>query len=180
MSDRLTLLQRRFINFYFVNGGNATKAAALAGYKGDDNSLAVTGHDNLRKPKIEAIIKSRLNEEAMSANEALWRTSQIARMDISPYIDHFKTSDKKWLIGVDIERLIDDGHGHLVKSVKHTKDGTNIEFYDKQKALDQIMRYYRIDSPNVSVNIDKQQINIMTEEERVKRVRAIVAEVGPE
>lgn len=55
----LTTRQRRFIEVY---NGNATEAARIAGYEGDDNTLGVTGHELLRNPKIKAEIDKR--EEA--------------------------------------------------------------------------------------------------------------------
>lgn len=51
-----TTKQQRFIDFY---DGNATDAARRAGYKGNDNTLAQVGDENLRKPKIAAAIKNR-------------------------------------------------------------------------------------------------------------------------
>lgn len=54
--DRLTPKQRKFIEAY---SGNATEAARLAGYSGDDNVLGVTGHDLLRNPKIAHAIAER-------------------------------------------------------------------------------------------------------------------------
>ena len=48
----LTAKQKLFAEAY-VACLNATEAARRAGYKGSDNTLAVTGHDNLRKPKFQ-------------------------------------------------------------------------------------------------------------------------------
>lgn len=158
--NNLTLLQRRFINYWFETGGNATEAAKLAGYKGEYHTLGVVGHENLKKPKIIEEIENRLESETMTANEALWRLGQIGRMDISPYLEGYGR-----LTGVDLDRLIDDGHGHLIKGVKQTKEGTQIEFYDKQKALEQILKFYKIDSPDTVVNVDQRTITVVYEDE---------------
>ena len=61
---RLTLKQSRFINFWFTTGGNATEAARLAGYKGEYQTLAAVGNENLKKPKIVEPITKRLEIEA--------------------------------------------------------------------------------------------------------------------
>ena len=62
--EKLTPKQRRFVEAY---KGNATEAARLAGYSGDDNVLGVTGYDLLRNPKIFHAIAER---EASRDSEA--------------------------------------------------------------------------------------------------------------
>jgi phage terminase small subunit len=58
---QLTAKERLFIAHYFGEArGNGTKAMRLAGYKGDDNTLAVGASQNLRKPKIAAEIERRM------------------------------------------------------------------------------------------------------------------------
>jgi phage terminase small subunit len=47
--DGLTVRQRRFVELY---DGNATEAAAKAGYTGTRRTLAVTGYWLMRNPKI--------------------------------------------------------------------------------------------------------------------------------
>jgi len=43
----LTIKQQKFVDSY---SGNATEAARLAGYAGNDTTLASIGNENLRKP----------------------------------------------------------------------------------------------------------------------------------
>lgn len=53
----LTEKQRRFVEAYVGAAcGNATEAARLAGYSGNDVTLATTGSENLRRPPIAAAI----------------------------------------------------------------------------------------------------------------------------
>jgi hypothetical protein len=54
--DKLTPKQRKFVEAFT---GNATEAARIAGYQGDDNTLGVTGYDLLRNPKIFQAIADR-------------------------------------------------------------------------------------------------------------------------
>ena len=157
LANRLTLLQHRFINEWFLTGGNATQAAKRAGYKGSYSTVAVTGHDNLKKPKIKAAIDKRLQDESMGVDELLFRISQTARMDISPYLDKYGR-----LIGIDLKRMVSDGHGHLVKGIKQTKDGTEIILKDPQKAMDQLLKFYGADKHETVVNIDQRQLNAVT------------------
>ena len=66
MASELTEKQRRFVEAYCGEAkGNATEAASLAGYKGNDVTLASTGYENLRKPQIAHAIDA-LNDEIRS------------------------------------------------------------------------------------------------------------------
>lgn len=83
---KLTVKQRKFVESYVgPANGNGTKAAALAGYKGNASTLSSVADENLRKPEIAAAVEERLTESlaAMGADECLERLSQIAR-DESP------------------------------------------------------------------------------------------------
>jgi hypothetical protein len=55
----LSRKQHRFVQEWEATNGNATEAAARAGYKGNRNTLGVTGFGNLRKAKIKAAIAAR-------------------------------------------------------------------------------------------------------------------------
>lgn len=64
MARRLTIKQQKFVAFVLgAARGNATLAARLSGYAGDDRQLAVQGSVNMRNEKIQQLIKERL--EAM-------------------------------------------------------------------------------------------------------------------
>lgn len=93
--DSLTGKQRVFVDAYLSNGFNATEAARAAGYRGNNNVLSVTGHENLRNPKISVIVKERLNEAAMSANEVIARLSEIARGEVDNFLDEDGKVDLK-------------------------------------------------------------------------------------
>lgn len=71
----LTEKQRRFVEALAGPAkGNATEAARLAGYAGNDVTLAAVGSENLRKPLIQAAL------QAMSAKvrtKAIWGATQI-------------------------------------------------------------------------------------------------------
>lgn len=58
---KLTEKQRRWVEFYMGEAeGNATEAARLAKYKGNDVTLAQVGAENLRKPHVQAAIAERV------------------------------------------------------------------------------------------------------------------------
>lgn len=67
----LTARQEAFVQHYTSPGEglfNGTGAARLAGYKGSPNTLAHTGHENVRKPHIWSAIRSRLKEMYSAAD----------------------------------------------------------------------------------------------------------------
>jgi len=134
---QLTVKQSAFIEQYLQNGFNATEAARNAGYKGNDATLAVVGYENLRKPKIRAVIDARLAEMRMTADEVIKQISDQAFADISDFIEINGGSYR-----LDLEKAQGLGKLHLVKSLVPTKEGIKLELYDKQKALDMLMRYY--------------------------------------
>lgn len=49
---KLTPKQAAFVEAYLANGGNATEAAATAGYAGNRTTLAAVGSENLKKPLV--------------------------------------------------------------------------------------------------------------------------------
>lgn len=75
----LTGKQRAFVDQYFLCEFNGTEAAARAGYQGNRDSLAVTASENLRNPKVRAVIDGRLAERTMSADEVLMRLTDHGR-----------------------------------------------------------------------------------------------------
>ena len=62
--DPLTPKQRKFVQNYLINGGNATKAALDAGYS--KKTAYASGKENLHKPLIAAAIDA---EKAKSAKK---------------------------------------------------------------------------------------------------------------
>jgi hypothetical protein len=71
----------------------------------------------------------------MSRDEALYRLARIARFDVSEYVDY--AGRGAW---VDIEKLISDGYGDLIRGIKQTpKGGTVIEWADPDGMLKLIL-----------------------------------------
>lgn len=86
LSDDLTNKQKLFI-YYYLETRNATKSAKLAGYGGDENSLAVIGSDNLRKPKIKEVIESYYETRIMSANNVLAELSDVGNAPWRDFVE---------------------------------------------------------------------------------------------
>lgn len=124
----LTGKQQTFISAYLSNGFNATEAARSAGYEGSDNVLGVTGYENLRNPKISAIVHERLNEAAMSANEVLSRLSDIASGKVTDFVDE----DGKFDINLAKQRKKE----HLLKKLKVKRFSKQVDSFTEGKEDD--------------------------------------------
>lgn len=78
----ITLKNKRFINEYLLDL-NATQAAIRAGYS--KKTAYSIGHEILKKPEIREFVQKKLEETAMSKDEALKLMSDIARGNLSDY-----------------------------------------------------------------------------------------------
>ena len=131
----LTDKQRLFVAAY-LDCLNATEAARRAGYQGDANTLGVTGHDNLRNPKIAAAISAQMSERIMGADEAAMRLSEHARGSIRGFI---ATDEHGAPNGFSVA---DDRPLHLVKKVSVTDKGWAFELHDAQAALISVLKLH--------------------------------------
>jgi phage terminase small subunit len=131
LSEKLTDKQKLFADFYVGEAGlNATRSARLAGYKGDDNTLAVTGSRMLRNAKVRVYIDQQLQDLALSSNEVLTILTRQAKASLADVLDEngrFDLADAK-----------DRGVDGLLKKLKVTqgKEWTTYEYemYDAQSA----------------------------------------------
>ncbi len=103
---------------HYIQTSNGTLSARLAGYKGNDATLASVACENLRKPKIRDYLRERYQEVAMSSDEVLMRLADIARANLSDYCDDDGTIDWKKV----------HKHGYAFKSLKK---GSKLEFESK-------------------------------------------------
>lgn len=148
--ETLTGKQGAFIDAYLGEARfNATEAARIAGYKGDDNTLSSVGYENLRKPDIATVVLERLNEAAMSANEVLARLSKHARGRLVDLLNE----DGQFDLALAEERGVAD----LLKKLKvrtntrRTREGEEIEdvsyeyeIHDPQAALVHLGKFHKL------------------------------------
>lgn len=163
MSAPLTIKQQLFCKYY-LETLNATEAARRAGYKGNENTLANVGSDNIRKPKIRAYIDEQLAALTMSADEVLFSLDKIARgADITQFADlvQLYTQDEDGNIyptdlalKVDLEKIQKAGAGHLIKRLsQNAKGGLTIEWHDPQRALELLGKRYKLFSDRAEIDI---------------------------
>jgi phage terminase small subunit len=144
---KLTRKQLVFVAEY-LKCWNASEAARRAGYS--ERSAYSQGWENLRKPEIQALIQSRLDEVHMSADEALKLTADIARGDIAQLMDVYGVG-----FSLNMAKAKELGLTKLIKKVKQ-KTVTHIaksesdedrevvelevELYDAQAALRDVLK----------------------------------------
>ena len=121
--SKFTARQEIFIAEY-VKVWNASEAARRAGYNGRSNTA---GNQLLSNTDIAAEIERRKALLIMAAEEVAVRLTEQGRAGYAEYFNEHG--------GVDLDRLLRDGKGHLIKKIKPTKEGIEIEFYDAQTAL---------------------------------------------
>lgn len=124
MARKLTAKQRAFI-LEFPKDFNATQAAIRAGYS--LKSAQVIGSENLSKPIIAEAIEAEFSRRGMSLDEALARTSSIARGKKPP------GSEEEMLKTAEVIRsleLIMKHHGALWDKLEIyvTRDETDRQF----------------------------------------------------
>lgn len=151
MANGFTDKQRAFIDEYFKNGFNATRAAIAAGYS--EKTARQMGAENLSKPVIREAIDARLAEETINANEALQRLSDHATGSMAAFVN------EAGYIDLDAARAA--GKMHLINSYKHiATDGqerVEVKLYDAQSALKEIIRLHQLASGEPT---DRLQINL--------------------
>lgn len=94
----------------------------------------------LKNDDIQAAIQERLNELRMSADEVLVRLAEQARAAYSRYIE-IKDNGSAY---VDLGAMQADDKLHLIKAIRETKEGQQIEFYDAQTALVKLGDHHRV------------------------------------
>lgn len=127
----LTAKQQAFVLAY-LECRNATEAAKRAGYSED--SAYQLGYKNMQHPDIKAAIEQHFAAAAMTAGEVLALFAEQARAEYAPYIKEDGS--------VDLAQMVRDGKAHLIKSIKDTRYGKNIEFHDPVSARETIARVH--------------------------------------
>lgn len=117
---------------------NATDAAKKAGYS--EASARAQGSRLLTYDYILQEIEKRLKELKLDADEVLLRLGEQARAEYAQYI----ILDSLYKACVDLEAMQRDGKMHLIKAIKETKYGQQIEFHDVQTALQLIGRHHKL------------------------------------
>jgi len=137
--------QRRFVEEY-CRDFNGAAAARRAGYS--EKGAKKAANRNLNDPDIRGAIDERLEQLAMSAEEATKRMADIARGDIGQFFEVIEyekelddgTTETRTTLALDEEAVIENGAG-LIKQVSFNESGRlKLKLYDAQKALRLILK----------------------------------------
>lgn len=144
----MTGKQRAFVDAYTgVANFNATEAARIAGYANPSE----LGYRTKNDPEVAEEIEQRVTANAMAANEVLSRYGDQAR-GIGKYIEALNKNKAT----INVEAMLEDGMGHLIKGVKYTDAGQCIiEVYDAQTALGQIGRAHKLFTDKTESNLNE-------------------------
>lgn len=134
-TDGLTDQQRVFVEEY-LTCWNASEAVRRAKYRSKPN---VQGARLLANASIRAAIENRLAQAAMGANEVLARLTDIASNSLA---DCLTLKGKAWI--VDLPKAQRLGKLHLIKSVKATRYGPEVELYSAADALVQLGKVHHL------------------------------------
>jgi len=159
MVRKLTDKQKVFVEAY-LETLNATESARRAKYRGNGQTLRAVGHENLTKPHIREEIDRRLKEMVMSADEVLLRLGEQAKAEYANYMTPQG--------GLDLSRLINAGKGHLIKKIKKTLAGIEVEFYDAQAALVHLGKYHALFTDRLKVEDWRSEIIELLKSGKIK------------
>lgn len=137
--SKLSPQQRLFVIEYLLHG-NATRAAETAGYAHPDKQGPRLRHNE----RIQAAIDEYFHAQEMSAVEVVARLSEQAKAGYGRYLSWDATRNE---VVCDLERLLADGLGHLIKRLGFERTGADsarqiVEFYDAHTALVDVGRYH--------------------------------------
>lgn len=145
--DRLTIRQRKFIAFYLgESGGNATKAASLAGYRDDNyDSLRVTAHVVLTNANVQRVLHRELSKGFGSPDDVRASIAAIANGSAADYLE--PGPDGK--LATSLDRMAANGALTLINQIQEelievggqaSVIKRKLKLYDRLKALELLAR----------------------------------------
>lgn len=162
--ESLSLLQTRFVDAYIGKAnGNATKAAKEAGYS--EKTAYSQGQRLLKNVEIQAAVRERYRASTMGAEEVLARLAGAAKASLEDALEWVTYTHTEVVTGclydpetdteeevevfheyttrrlmLTLEKMVETGLIHFVKSMKETRWGMAYELDDRQGAQDKIAR----------------------------------------
>lgn len=154
--------KRRIFIEEYLHDFNATQAAIRAGYS--PKTAYSQGQRLLKNVEVKAAVESRMDELCMSAEEILFRLSEQARSSIADVIEPI--GQRTFLI--DIDKVAE--FGHLIKKIKHTKHGVEIELYSSQEALNLLGKHRSLFKQEVIIQGGDRPLTIGVIDDWSKRI----------
>lgn len=164
---KLTLKQNNFCNYY-LETGNATDSYRRA--YSCENMKPETVNRNAKELLDSNKIAARINQLQQSIQKRADITKdeavkELASMVRSKVVDAVSIKEGKIIIQ-DIDELSDDMKS-AISSIKQTKAGIEVRFYDKVQAIDRLSKMLGWDAPTKS-EVEMKSTNIINLGEGVK------------
>ena len=158
---KLSLKMRTFCLAYVGEAnGNATEAARIAGYKGNDVTLWAVASENLRKPQVAAFIEElrrdaekKASGKILSATETLVGLTRIALADIAEVFEEDGSFDLQKAKKRNVSRLI--------KSISFDKDTglmTKLEMHNAHGAHVDLGKYHKLFTEKLELRFDAKKL----------------------
>lgn len=149
----LTEKQKRFADEYLIDL-NATRAYKVAYPNVKKDTVAATnGGRLLRNAEIKEYIEKRIKERErrteITQDMVLKELAAIAFTDITEIVN---TDGEE--VYIKPTATLSDMKKKAISSIKQTKDGIEIKFYDKEKALEMLGRHLGMFKDKVEVSGD--------------------------
>lgn len=170
--DNLPEKQQHFVDEYCKHY-NATRAAKIAGYS--ENSADAIGCELLKHPHVKKAIKKRLNELAMSREEAIKRMADWGRGSPAPFLS---VDPKTQELKISLSSPEAKEHLHLIKKIKQyettTENGITrrtweIELHDAKDAVDKILKIHGAYAPDKIEDVTPQPKRLVLIEKKSDR-----------
>lgn len=108
-------------------------------------------YEPFNRPHVKEVIAELLAERVMEPSEVLQRLQEIAKGTIGDYLNNDGT--------IDIERLVADGKGYLLKNYKKGRTNLQFEFVDYQRALETLAKIQGLyDNNKVTINLNSETL----------------------
>jgi hypothetical protein len=116
-----------FVNAYFEENMNGTRAYMKLHPKAGYDTARANASETLARTSVRAEVRRRLEEKAMSADEALFRLGEMARAELQPFI----RIDNDGFVYFNFKDPRAKEHLYLIKKIK-TKRERRIEGKGKE------------------------------------------------
>jgi phage terminase small subunit len=170
----LNAKQRLFVERYLTHW-NASRAAREAGYS--EKSAGQIGYQLLQNTSILKEFDVQLVDRQMGAEEVVTRLTEIARGSIAdvlslPSRDLPESEPERrehW--GLDLVKAQRTGGIHLIKKIKQTKYGPEVELHDPIAALSLLGKHH-------ALFVERQEVNVASAQPLIREVVIALPGIG--
>ena len=133
LENGLTVQQTLFAHAY-ARTFNGTLASKAAGYQGTDAAHAVTANRLLKHAKVRAYLDLVHRSLALTPPEIEHRVADVARSGPDRLLEVVRTAEEGQVSDA-LEVANSLGIGHLIKRLRKTRDGVDLQLHDSMAAL---------------------------------------------